>query len=253
MIRGSAAALAMLLALLVAAGCGEEPAPTTTTTTTTIATTTTLAIDQMAVEDILTEVGENVAALSSARFSMVDETETGAPFFGTTFQKMEAQVKAPNDFTMLVDVVAPAFGFVQVRMVKIGEEAFIQLFEGAPWSPMPPEDVPFNFEGLSVVMTDLPGKIADPELTGWDTAGGVETVLMEGTVQSEALAPLITSTDSGYTVGLMLWIDEAFGLRQLRIAGQIFAEDAPETTRLLTLDEVNIPVDIELPEVSSGS
>ena len=237
-VRNSFVFAAILTLVVLSAGCGEEPAPTTTTT---------VSIDTMAVDDVLAAVGENVAAWSTAKFSLVDETESGAPFFGTTFQRMDAQVQTPNDFQMLVDVVAPAFGFVKVEVIKVGDEAVMKLFEGAPWSPMAPDEVPFNFGGLGTILAALPEAMVEAAVGGRETLQGVSTVRLEGEVPSETLAPLITSADSGHTVGLTLWIDDDFGLRQVRIAGRLYDEDAPETIRLLTINEVNIPVDIELP------
>ena len=82
--------------------------------------------------DVLTRAGEKMAAMSSAKFGMVDETESGAKFFETTFKSMESEVKAPDSFRMLVDVVAPAFGFVEIEMMAVGEQAFMKLSKDAP-------------------------------------------------------------------------------------------------------------------------
>ena len=247
-VRTLSVVVLMFAGLLLVAACGDEPAPTTTTVAPTTTTT-----SPPTVEDVLATVGERVAAMSSARFSMVDETDTGAPFFGTDFESMEAVVQTPNDFRMLVEVVAPAFGFVEVEIVKVGDEAFIKLSKDAPWAPLPPDQVPFDFSGLSVVFSDLPDTIADAVLAGRETVQGVQTLRVEGAVASEVLSPLITSADPGHEVALILWIDEAdLALRQIRISGQIYDADAPETTRLLNLEDVNMPVEIELPDVNSG-
>ena len=54
-------------------------------------------------------------------------------------------------------------------------------------------------------------------------------------------------------MALTLWIDEAeHTLRQVRIAGQVYDDDAPETTRLLTIEGADLPVDIQLPDLGSG-
>ena len=54
-------------------------------------------------------------------------------------------------------------------------------------------------------------------------------------------------------MALILWIDEAeHTLRQIRIAGQIYGDDAPETTRLLIIEEIDLPIDIQLPDIRSG-
>ena len=80
-----------------------------------------------------------------------------------------------------------------------------------------------------------------------------QAIRVEGTLASEGLSDLITSVDSGHSVALTLWFDEAeHTLRQIRIAGQVYDDDAPETIRVLTIEDLDLPVDIELPEVGSG-
>ena len=203
--------------------------------------------------DFLAAVAANIAGMSSATFSMADETETGALFFGTTFKSMEAVVETPSNFRMLVDVVAPGFGFVEIEIIKVGEQAVMKLSKDAPWIPMPPEQVPFNFAGLAIVFGNLPSNVQSVALKGTETLQGRETVLVEAVVPSEALTDLITSADPGNEVTITMWIDESeFELRQMRLAGQIYNDDAPETTRLITLEDINVPVEIELPDVASG-
>ncbi len=204
-------------------------------------------------EDFLAAVAANIAGMTSATFGMVDETETGALFFGTTFKSMEAVVETPSNFRMLVDVVAPGFGFVEIEIIKVGEQAVMKFSKDAPWIPMPPEQVPFNFAGLAIVFGNLPATVQSVAMKGTETVQGEETVLVEVVVPSDALTDLITSADPGNQITLTMWIDESeLVLRQMRLAGQIYNDDAPGTTRLVTLEDINVPVDIELPDVSSG-
>ena len=52
---------------------------------------------------------------------------------------------------------------------------------------------------------------------------------------------------------MTLWITEDdINLRQLRIDGQIYDDDGPETSRLLSITGINEPVEIELPDVASS-
>ena len=68
-----------------------------------------------------------------------------------------------------------------------------------------------------------------------------------------SLADLITDADPGHNITLTLWIDETdYALRQIRIAGRIYDDDGPGTTRLLNIEGIDVPVDIQLPEVGSG-
>ncbi len=237
-VRGLAIGVLTVACLLAAVACSDEPAPSAPAATPT-----------PNVNDILAEVSANVAAMSSAKFGMVDETESGAAFFGTTFKSMEAVVETPSNFRMLVEVEAPGFGFVEIEIVKVGDEAVMKFSKGAPWLPLSPDEVPFNFAGLSTVFSDLPDKIQNAAVKGRESVLGAQTIRVEGSFASEELLDLITSADPGHTVNLTLWIDETdFNLRQIRLGGQIYDDDAPETTRLLTLEDINAPVEIELPQ-----
>ena len=239
------ATLASLLigSLLLAAACEEEPTPTPTAALT----------PTPSADHFIAAVGQNIAAMSTAKFGMIDETETGAKFFGTTFKSMEAQVEAPDSLRMIVEVVAPGFGFVAIEIVKVGDQAFLKLSEDAPWLPLPPDQVPFNFAGMGTVFAGPPDIITDLKLIGQEEVQGAQSIKVEGVIDSEALLPLITTANPGHPVTLTLWIDETEAvLRQLRLAGQIYDEDAPETTRLLTIEDVNVPVDIQLPDSASG-
>ena len=237
--RGWSITVLMLAFLFLAAACGGESTPVPTPTP--------------QLSDVLASAGEKLAAMSTAKFKMVDETESGAKFFRTTFKSMEADVKAPDSFRMVVEVVAPGFGFVEIEMVAVGDQAFMKFSKNAPWTPLPLEQVPFNFAGLGMTLRDLLATIEDGTITGRESLRGAQAIRVEGTLVSEELSNLITSVEPGFSVALTLWIDEAeHALRQIRIAGQIYADDAPETVRVLTIEDIDVPVDIQLPEAGSG-
>ncbi len=249
LVRRLSIGLLALASLLLVAACSEEPAPAPTA----VPTATPAPTPTPTTKEILAAAGAKVVAMESAKFGMIDETETGALFFGTTFKSMEAEVEAPESIKMIVDVVAPGFGFIEIEIIKVGEQAFIKLSKGASWGPLPPDQVPFNFSGMGIVFGTLPDTIQDVTLTGREELRGAQTVRIEGVIDSEDLLPLITSANPGHPITLTLWIDETeLLLRQVRLAGQVYDDDAPETTRLLTIEDINIPVDIELPDIASG-
>ena len=239
---------ALMVALLVlAAACGTEPQPTPTPAPTVAPTPTADA------GDLLSRAGERMAAMTSAKFGLIDEKETGAKFFDTTFKSLEAEVEAPDSFSMLVDVVAPGFGFVEIEMMAVGEQAFIKLSRDAPWGPLPLDQVPFNFAGLGPTLRDVLARLDDTAVTGRESVQDARAVIVQGSITSDGLADLITTADPGHDITLTLWLDEAdHSLRQLRIAGRIYDDDGPETTRLLTMHGIDVTVDIQLPEVGSG-
>ena len=105
-----------------------------------------------------------------------------------------------------------------------------------------------------MTLRDLLSTIKDGSITGRESLLDTQTIRVEGNLMSEELSGLITSADSGHSVALTLWIDEAeHTLQQIRIAGQVYDEDAPETIRILTIEAIDLPVDIQLPDVVSGS
>ena len=237
--RGLSVGALSVASLLLVAACGTESTPTPT--------------PNPDIDDVLSSAGEKLAAMETARFKMVDETESGAKFFGTTFKSMEAEVETPASFKMLVDVVAPGFGFVEIEMMAVGEQAFLKLSRDAPWRPLPLDQVPFNFGGLGMTLRDVLFLIEDVAITGLESVMGTQAIRIEGSLASEDLSNLITSVDAGHLVILTLWFDEVeHTLQQIRIAGQIYDDDAPETVRLLAIEAIDVPVDIQLPDVSSG-
>ena len=78
------------------------PAPTATPTpaptpTPTPAPTPTQSAES-ALDELLSSVEGKLAGMNTATFTMVDETESGAKFFGTTFKSLEGSVKSPDSF-----------------------------------------------------------------------------------------------------------------------------------------------------------
>lgn len=230
-------AVSMSVLLLLVAACGSEPSPE--------------PAPEVDVDALLSGAGEVMAAMSTARFSMVDELESGAKFFGTTFKSMETEVEAPDSFWMVVDVEAPGFGFVEIEMMAVGEQAYIKLSADAPWNPLPLDQVPFNFAGLGLTLRDLLITVKDgATVSGRESVQDAQAIRVEGNLSSEQLSSLISGVDPGHEVGLTLWIAEAdHTLQQIRIAGQIYDDDAPETVRLLKIEGIDVPVEIQLPDL----
>ena len=201
---------------------------------------------------LLVSVEATLADMKTARFDMVDVEESGAPFFGTTFKSLEGEVKSPDSFWMLVSVVTPGFGFVKIEMMAVGEEAYMKFSEGAPWTPLPVDQVPFNFGEIGLTLSRLVPALGDVALIGQESVGDTQTIRFEGTVSSEGMGELITGVDPGHSVTLSFWVNEDdHTLRQFRIDGRLFNDDAPETQRLLDIKGVNVAVDIQLPDIDA--
>lgn len=235
--RLSTAALALGF-LFLAAACEAEPTPT----------------PELSVDEVLSGAAEELAALETAKFWMADEMETGAKFFEMTLKSVEGEVKAPDSFRMQVELVNPGLGFVEVGMLAVGEQAYMQFSQDAPWLPLPLDQVPFNFGGIGATLSEILPAIQNPVITGRESVGGGQAVRVDGDIVSDDMSGLITDADPGYPITLSVWVDEdSYVLRQIRIDGRLYDDDAPETTRLVIISDVNAPVDIQLPETVPGS
>ena len=225
-------------------------APTPTVLPTPIPTPT--PIPELTLNDLLSSAGDKLADLTTAKFQMTDEMESGAQFFRTTLKNVEGEIKAPDSVRMLVDVEAPSMGFVEIEILAVKDLAYIKFSKDAPWVALPLDQVPFNFGGIGVTLSALLPIVRDAAIAGRESVEGSQTIRINGNVVSEDLSNLITSVDSGHPITLTFWFDEDnHTLRQLRIAGKLFNGDAPETSRLVIISDLNGPVDIQLPDITT--
>ena len=144
--RLSITVLVMGLTLLAAA-CGSEPAPTVAPTSVPTVAPTPTPTPELTLDSVLSSAGQGLAEMSTAKFQMIDELESGSQFFGMTLKNVEGEIKSPDSFRMLVNVETPNFGFVAIEMMAVGEQAYMKFSRDAPWAPLPLEQVPFNFGG----------------------------------------------------------------------------------------------------------
>lgn len=233
----------LTVGFLILAACAPEPTPT-------VAPTPTPTPD---LSSVLSQAGKKLAGMGTARFRMIDEMGSGAKFFGLTLKSVEGEIRTPDRFVLVVDAEAPGLGFVEIEMRGVGDQAYMKFFEDAPWTSLPIEQVPFNFGWMGVTLSELLPVIRGPAITGWESLGGAGAIRVEGGIVSDDLSNLITSVDPGHPITLTFWFDESsHDVRQLRIAGKLYDDDAPETTRLVIIEDINIPVDIQLPEMAPG-
>ena len=228
----SITALVMGFLFLVAA-CEAEPTPNVAPTSTpTAAPTPTPTVPptptptlvptptpepELALDDLLSRAGGKLSEISTAKFQMIDELESGSKFFGTTLKSVEGKIKSPNSFRMVVDVETPGFGFVEIEMLAVGDQALMKFSKDGPWLPLPLDQVPFNFGGLGVTLSELLPVMKNVAIGGRESAGGTQTIRIDGDVASEEMANLITSADSGHAITLTFWIDEVdYSLRQVQ-------------------------------------
>ena len=130
LVRGLSITVLIMSSLLLAVACEEEPTPELSPTA--APTATPVPTPAPTVGELLSAVGAGIANMSSARFSMVDETGTGSLFFGMAFKSIEAEVEVPDSVKMVVEMETPTFGLLEIEIIRVGGLAFLKLSEDAP-------------------------------------------------------------------------------------------------------------------------
>ena len=202
---------------------------------------------------LFNSVGERMATVSTARVTLVDVRQTGAKFFGLTFKSMEVEIVAPSNSKMVIELISPVVGVVPIEIVVAEGQAYIKLSPISPWTYIPTGQLPFDLGGLGAALRDTLPFVQDATISGRESVLGIDTVRVDGSIASEDMSNFFPSVDSGYDVGLTLWIDDTeHTVRQIGIYGQLYDADAPETERIMTIEAINIPIDIQVPDVASG-
>ena len=138
----------MLIAVLVMsiavsfAACDSAPAPASDPAPAPSPT----SEPELSLDELLQSAGEKLAAITTAKFTMVDEMESGKEFFGQKLKAVDGEVRSPDGARMLVDVESASFGFVQIEIVAVEEQAYMKFSKDAPWLPLALEDVPSTSE-----------------------------------------------------------------------------------------------------------
>lgn len=227
---------AMLLAQAVA--CGSLPSPTPTPTPT--------PDPQVTLRRAVSQVLE----MKSAAFTLEHQVGSTILFPGLEMSKASGVVDIPNKIRLRVEAQSTIpRSFVEINVVIIGEQAWMTDFISGQWRQVPLESLPVTFSDLGRTLADIIEAVRDPRLIGSQALEGRDTYRIEGRVQSEDLAALVPGAGEGFEVVLMLWLDQDDGLlRRVLITGQVVPSDIPGAVRLLTLEDINLPVDITAPE-----
>ena len=164
--------------------------------------------------------------------------------------KVYGVVEIPDKFQLTVEgqLTLPVT-FVELKVVVIGDQAYITDPRTGKWSKAAPEVVPVSFADLGRTLAEIMEAVESPVYVGVERVRGREADRIKGTVQSGDLSALVPGVGKEFDVELELWVDRADSLLlQVLITGQVVPSDIPDAVRLLTLDDINVPVDITAPE-----
>ena len=232
--------LLVALVLSIAAGCGPSPTPIPTPT----------LEPPPDPKATLAFAVANLLSLNSAAFTLEHQIGSTELLPGLVMKKATGVVDIPDRLRLMVEaeVTAPRT-FVEINVIIIGHQAYMtDLFTGQ-WRMVPPESLPVNFLNFGQTLASIVKAVTDPALSGVEELEGRQNQRITGLVRSEALASLVPGAAEGLEVKLELFVDREDGLlRRVLITGPVVNGDVSETVRLLSIDDVNVTVDIAPPE-----
>ena len=200
--------------------------------------------------EILKQSVSRLLALDSVAFTLQQQKGTTTLFPGLEMSKASGLVDIPDKFSLSVEAkLAFPLSFVEIKIVAIGDQAYITDFLSGEWRQVSPEALPVSFGSLGQTLAYIIEAVETPVLIGSERLSGRETHHIKGTIQSEDLSGLVPGAGQGFSVDLDMWLDQSEGLLvQALIVGKVMPTDVPDARRLLTLDEFDVPIDIIAPE-----
>lgn len=228
--------LNMLLAVVMVSGVLAAPA----------------TADDPKVDDVLAAAATQLEETESMSFKMelegttyVDEAET-IQLIGA-----EGVMQRPDRVDVTFTAVFLGGPQISIRMVTIGEKAWITDLVTGKWVPSPPE---FGYnpavlydekDGLGPVMS----RMHDPQLEGDSEIDGRDAWHITASVDGEVTSAMTSGTMRGSEQSLELWIDkETDELLQIRISEPTDEELDDPATWTLILSNHNEDVKIEQPK-----
>lgn len=197
--------------------------------------------------EVLQQAVGRVLALESGAFTLEHEKGTTVLLPGIEMSKVYGVADIPDRFRFTVEAKV-SNTFVETGVVVIEDRAYMTNFLTGKWEPVAPEILPLNFSNLGQTLGDVIQAVQEPVLVGTGQLDAYDVYRIQGTVRSEDLSALVPAAVSGFDVVLELWVDRSqWILLQVVMTGKLVDTDAPDTVRVLTLDDIDVPVDIRPP------
>ena len=200
--------------------------------------------------DLLRRAVSRMLALESAAFTLEHLRGSTNLLPGLEMYKASGVVEVPDKVRLKVEAesTSPRF-FVAIDIVTIDGRAYMTNFLTGQWQSVPPESLPFSFADLGRALGDIIEAVEQAELVGMETINGYNAYRIKGRINSQDLSALVPGAAPDFDVRLELWLDEAEAiLHQVLITGKVVSTDVPDAVRLLTLDDIDVPVDITVPD-----
>lgn len=210
------------------------------------------AADEPKVEDILASAATRLEETESMSFKMELEGKTYIDD-ARTIQLVGAEgvMQRPDRVDVTFKAIFLGGPQISIRMITVGEEAWITDLATGKWVTSPPEfgynpSVLFDDKnGLGPVMS----RMTDPVLEGDEKIDGRDSWLISATVDGDVTSAMTSGTMRGSKQKLELWIDkENSDLLQIRIIEPEDENLEEPSVWTLILSDHNEDVKIDRPD-----
>jgi hypothetical protein len=172
---------------------------------------------------------------------------------GTTPLPVNLQLtSAEGDFEvpgkLAADVRARAAGInVSVKVIAIDDQTWITNPFTRDWQRLPGASLRDLADPGALVTTLLP-KVQNPTVSDGGEVDGVDTLRVEGTIDSGELSDALSFARAGQSVKVEAWIGAEDSLpRRVRVTGRLVADENAGVVRQIDLTRFGDPVDINPP------
>jgi len=225
-----------IILLLLVVGCGkkETTAPDESTQP-----------PPLTAAEIIARASEKLEALSSFHFAL-DQEGGGTPIaMGLEMTSASGDITRP--YKLKADVFA---GFVEVRVITVGEVTFMTNPLTGEWEPLPNEFTAVRLFNPDTGIKAIIGEISNAVKLGEEKVAGALCYHIKGTLDSGDLSAISCGAAiEGISIDTDVWIGkDDFLLRQIKLEGQITRDEKPGIVRTLSISNFDQPVTIELPE-----
>ena len=201
-----------------------------------------------------------LAALETFGFELATTRGVSTILEGFELKDVEGVVRRPLDVEAEVTLGLP-IGEITIKAVGVDGEFWIQdpLSDGE-WISLGGDPQIQSLINPAALITSAVRLVQDAQITGTEKVGGIETTVVEGTVdfssELKSIANLAGESESlqQYLAegarDVTFWIDEENRVVELEIRGPLFAAESDDVVRVLRFFDFNEPVQIEVPEGS---
>lgn len=205
---------------------------------------------------VLRQAASRALDLRTTTFVLEHRMGSTALFPGVDMNKASGVVDmAGGKYRLVVEAqsMTPK-SYIEVTVVSVGGEVRMTDFFTGRWLVVPQSVLPVDFSQLGVTLAEIMQAVmlnepVGPEVVGIETVAGVETHRVTGFIKSQEMANLVPGAGEGFEVGVEVWVEMPEGLvHQVLISGRVLSTDIPDTERLLTLGDFDLPVVIDLPQ-----